>query len=150
MSRPIASTVEIARPPDVVFAYAVDPSRFGEWQRGVVEGHLEGPAPPTVGTICKMTRRQGAMKQTSTSRVIEIDPPRTWAIHGIDGPIRADVRVVVEPLDTATRSKITIQLEFSGSGFGRLILPLVQRQAEREVPQSCRKLKERLEAGDVS
>ncbi|MGH9093475.1 MAG: SRPBCC family protein, partial [Acidimicrobiales bacterium] len=55
MPKPIASTVEIDRPPDLVFAYATDPSRFGEWQRGVVDGHLEGPTPPVVGTICKMT-----------------------------------------------------------------------------------------------
>ena len=29
---PIVLTIEIARPPDEVFAYVTDPSRFPEWQ----------------------------------------------------------------------------------------------------------------------
>jgi hypothetical protein len=33
---PIVSTVEIARPPEEVFAYATNLSRFSEWQEGVV------------------------------------------------------------------------------------------------------------------
>jgi len=33
---PIVSRIDIARPPDEVFAYATDPSRFAEWQRDVV------------------------------------------------------------------------------------------------------------------
>jgi uncharacterized protein YndB with AHSA1/START domain len=150
MAQPIACTVEIASPPEVVYAYATDPSRFGEWQRGVVDGHLEGASPPAVGTICKMTRRQGGLTQTSTSQVVEVDPPNVWAIHGIDGPIRADVRVNVEPVGDGTGSRITIRLEFFGSGVGKLILPLVQRQAAREVPRSCRKLKELLERGQAA
>lgn len=32
----IVHTIEIARPPDEVFRYATDPSRFTEWQDDVV------------------------------------------------------------------------------------------------------------------
>ena len=31
---PIVSTIEIDRPPEEVFAYATDPTRFAEWQHG--------------------------------------------------------------------------------------------------------------------
>jgi hypothetical protein len=41
---PIVSKVEIARPPDEVFSYATDPSRFVEWQQGIVSGCMEGAA----------------------------------------------------------------------------------------------------------
>lgn len=32
---PFVSSIEIARPPDEVFAYVTDPSTFSEWQAGV-------------------------------------------------------------------------------------------------------------------
>jgi hypothetical protein len=34
---PIASTIDVARPPAHVFSYVTDPSRFHEWQKGVVK-----------------------------------------------------------------------------------------------------------------
>src|SRR2546429_214884 len=43
---PIVSTIEIDRPPEEVFAYATDPTRFAEWQHDVVRAQLVdgGPA----------------------------------------------------------------------------------------------------------
>jgi uncharacterized protein YndB with AHSA1/START domain len=143
---PIVSEIVIARPPAEVFAYAIDPERFGEWQGGVVAGHTEPAGPPGIGSHCIMTRRIGGSERTSTSVITELSPPRTWAIHGIDGPIRADVAVTVEPRQDGTQSHVTIQLDFSGSGMGKVILPMVVRQARKEVPQSCQNLKNRLES----
>ena len=41
---PIVTSAEIERPAAEVFAYATDPSRFREWQKGVVDGHMDSPA----------------------------------------------------------------------------------------------------------
>lgn len=144
---PIASVVDIARPPEEVFAYVTDPSRFGEWQPGVVGGHIGGDGPPSVGSKCVMTRKIGGSERTSTSEITEILPPKTWAIHGIDGPIRADVKVSVEPQHDGSQSRVTIQLDFHGYGIGKMIVPMVIRQARKEVPQSCQNLRKRLEDG---
>jgi hypothetical protein len=140
---PIVSEVDIARPPDEVFAFAIDPSRFREWQQGVVGGRTEGAL--GVGARCIMTRRIGGSERTSTSEITEYSPPATWAVHGIDGPIRADVRIRVEPRENESQSHLTISLDFAGFGVGKMILPIVVRQARKEVPQSCQKLKELLE-----
>ena len=43
MSAIVVST-EVERPAADVFAYATDPARFREWQKGVVDGHMDGPA----------------------------------------------------------------------------------------------------------
>lgn len=142
---PIVSAVDIDRPPDEVFSYVTDPSRFGEWQSGVISGHIEGDGPPGVGSKCTMTRRIGGSERTSTSEITEIAPPRTWTIHGIDGPIRADVNVTVEPRQDGGQSHVTIQLDFQGYGIGKIIMPMVVRQARKEAPQSCQNLKNRLE-----
>ena len=139
----IVSTVDIDRPPDEVFAYATNPERFGEWQEGVVEGYIEGAV--GLGARCVMTRRVGRAQRTSTSEVTEYDPPARWAIHGIDGPVRADVSVDVAPLDEGRRARVTIALDFHGRGFGRLIAPYVTNHARKEVPVSCQRLKAKLE-----
>jgi uncharacterized protein YndB with AHSA1/START domain len=41
---PIVATIDVDRPAAEVFAYATDPSRFPEWQEGVVSGLMDGTA----------------------------------------------------------------------------------------------------------
>jgi hypothetical protein len=65
----------------------------------------------------------------------------------MDGPIRAAVDVTVEPLG-ADRSSVTIAVDFTGHGIGKVLVPLlVRRQARTEMPANLIRLKERLEAG---
>jgi carbon monoxide dehydrogenase subunit G len=143
---PLSETIDVDRAPDEVFAYATDPSRFHEWQNGVVSGRMEGERPTTVGSKCITTRRIGFAERPVTSEVTEMDPPRSWAVHGLDGPIRATVNVTVEPLGGDDRSRLTIGLDFEGHGIGKLLVPLVvRREAEKEMPENLRRLKERLE-----
>jgi carbon monoxide dehydrogenase subunit G len=143
---PIVSSIEIARPQDEVFSYVTDPSTFAESQAGVVGGSMEGGTSPSVGSKCTTTRRIGSTAREVTSEITKIDPPTRWAVHGIDGPIRAIVNVTVEPLNVSAQSRVTIELDFEGHGIGKLLVPLVvRRQARREMPANCRKLKQRLE-----
>ena len=89
---PIVTSAEIGRPAAEVFACATDPSRFSEWQRGVIDGHMERPAGagdgPAVGARCVTTRRIGGASRPAISELVDIDPPRLWGVRGIDGPIR--------------------------------------------------------------
>jgi uncharacterized protein YndB with AHSA1/START domain len=145
----IVSDVEIARPPGEVFAYVTDPSRFGEWQSSVVGGHIEGDGPPKAGSRCITTRRIGGSEQASISEITQVSPPAAWAIRGINGPIRADVNVTVDPVNDGQGSHVSIRLDFHGHGIRKLLLPIVVRQARKEAPQSCQALKKRLETGDT-
>ena len=145
MAPTIASTV-VDRPAAQVFAYATDPARFREWQQGLIEGHLDPPGPAQAGAKCLTTRRIGGANRVVTSEVTHINPPRTWGVRGIDGPIRATVDVTVEPL-TETSSRLTIAVDFDGHGIGRLLVPLiVRRQAQKEMPANVEALKRRVEA----
>ena len=144
---PIVAEVSVSRPPGEVFAYATDPSRFGEWQSGVVSGHIEGDGPTMVGSRCVMTRRVGGTVRTSVSEVTQVNPPLAWAVHGIDGPVRADVSLTVDSVNGGAGSHVTIRLDFRGHGAGVILLPLVIRQARKEAPRSCQALKRRLETG---
>jgi len=148
---PIITTAEIGRPASEVFACATDPARFSEWQKGVVDGHLDGPADgtrsPAVGAKCVTTRRIGGANRPSTAELVHIDPPKTWGVRGIDGPIRAAVEVLVEPV-TGSRSRLTISVDFTGHGIGKILVPLmVRREARKEMPDNMTALKHRMEAG---
>ena len=93
------------------------------------------------------TRRIGGANRPSTSEVTHIDPPKAWGVRGIDGPIRATVDLAVEPL-TAHRSRLTIAVDFTGHGIGKLLVPLVvRRQARKEMPANMTALKHKMEAG---
>ena len=143
---PIIASAVVDRPAAEVFAYATDPARFREWQQGLIEGHLDPPGPAQVGAKCLTTRRIGGANRVVTSEVTHINPPRTWGVRGIDGPIRATVDVTVEPL-TETSSRLTIAVDFDGHGIGRLLVPLiVRRQAQKEMPANVEALKRRVEA----
>jgi hypothetical protein len=130
-----------------VFAYATDPARFHEWQAGVVDGRLDQPGIPAVGARCVTTRRIGGANRPSTSELVRINPPTTWGVRGIDGPIRAIVDVTVEPV-SEERSRLTIAVDFTGHGIGKLLVPLVvRREAATEMPANVATLKQRLENG---
>jgi len=146
---PIVASTEVDCPAADVFAYATDPTRFSEWQKGVVDGHMDGPAAdtgsPAVGTKCLTTRRIGGANRAVTSELVHIDQPRTWGVRGIDGPIRAAVDLVVEPVSDS-RSRLTISVDFAGYGIGKALVPLVRREARKEMPDNMAALKRRLEA----
>jgi uncharacterized protein YndB with AHSA1/START domain len=142
---PITTSTDVTRSPEEVFAYVTDPSTMHEWQQGCVSGHMDAPT-TRVGSKCTTVRSIGGREREVTTEITEYDPPRRWADRGIDGPIRAIVGVTVEPLTDTSRSRLTIELDFTGHGIGRLLVPLfVRRQAAREMPDNMRRLQERLE-----
>ena len=53
--------------------------------------------------------------------------------------------MTVEPTGDGSRSRLTLHLDFEGHGFGKLLVPLVRRQASQQVPKDYQTLKRRLE-----
>jgi uncharacterized protein YndB with AHSA1/START domain len=143
---PITSHIEIARPAEEVFVYATDPARFSEWQDDVVSVRIEAGQAPGVGSRFTTIRRIGRAERAMTQKITEDEPPISWAAHGIDGPVRPNVDMTLEPLDDNTRSRITFVMDFEAHGIGKLLVPLiVRRQAAKRAPQSYQHLKEQLE-----
>ncbi|MFZ1993558.1 MAG: SRPBCC family protein [Solirubrobacteraceae bacterium] len=143
----ITTTIEVNRPVEEVFAYVTDPARFVEWQDGVLSGHMDGDAPPVVGGRCLTTRKIGGIERSVTSEITHIDPPNTWGVRAIDGPIRAIVDVTVSPLQEGRQSRVQIDLNFTGHGIGKLLVPLfVRRSARTEMPENLDRLKRSLES----
>jgi uncharacterized membrane protein len=143
---PITSSIEIARPPEDVFAYIDDLSRHGEWQTAIEQVTVETEGPTRVGSRARDRRRVPGGVREITYEITEHDPPRRASFRGVDGPVRPVGTVSVIPLD-ASRSRVMLELDFEGRGIGKLLLPLVRRDAAKHVPADQQRLKERLEAG---
>lgn len=142
---PITNSIEVTRPAAEVFAYVTDPRHMPEWQKGCLKGQLDGPT-THVGSRCTTIRSIGGREREVTTVITEYDPPRRWADHGIDGPIRAIVVVTVQPLADGARSRLTIELDFAGHGIGKLLVPLVvRRQAAKDMPDNMEQLRQQLE-----
>lgn len=136
---PIVATVDVARPAAEVFAYATDPTRFAQWQGGVVDGH-------EVDGRCVTTRRIGGSERSVTAEFTHVDPPTSWGVRGVDGPIRATVNLTVTPLAERS-SRLVIEVEFFGHGIGKVLVPLfVRHQARKEMPVNVANLKRVLES----
>jgi Polyketide cyclase / dehydrase and lipid transport len=80
---PLVATIEIARSPEKVFAFATDPLRFAEWQHDVISVSMLGDSQFTT------TRRIGGAERTIIQQITRNDPPRAWAAQGIDRGTRS-------------------------------------------------------------
>ena len=142
----INNSIEIARSPNDVFAYLDKLDRHGEWQDEIVSAKVDTEGPVRVGTRVTEVRKVPGGKRPITYEITAHDPPRTSSFRGTNGPIRVVGTVTVEPAGEG-RSRVTIDLDFEGHGFGKVLLPLVRRDARKRVPANQAKLKARLEAG---
>lgn len=136
--------IEVGRPAEQVFAFATDPTRFPEWQGDVLAVRMESGSPGVVGSTFVTRRRITGLEVEQRQEVVGVTPGRSWRVRALDGPVRADASVDVEPID-ALRSRVRFTLDFAGPGVGRLLLPRVRRSAARRAPVSYQTLKELLE-----
>jgi uncharacterized protein YndB with AHSA1/START domain len=144
---PIVESVDIARPPEEVFAYATHFSHYPEWQAGVLSVRPEGAGSLTVGSRATVIRQAGPRKLTRTEEVTELDSPRRWTVRSVGGSLTAIAKGTIESFGDGERSRVTLALEFDGHGIGASLLPLVRRQARRQLPRNAQRLKELLERG---
>ncbi|HEY7024582.1 MAG TPA: SRPBCC family protein [Candidatus Limnocylindrales bacterium] len=140
-----SSTLEIDRPPEVVFGYATDPTRFPEWQPDVVSVEWEG-AGGLVGSRFTTKRRVPGGMQSYVQEVSENKPFRSWVVKGIEGTLRPNASVVVEPIHEGQHSRVTFTLSYGSSRAGRLLVPLVERSTPKQANRSYQLLKEILES----
>jgi hypothetical protein len=143
----IARTVEIGRPPEDVFAYLDQFERHGEWQETIVDSRVETEGPAT-GRDAR--RADAANADGSPEGCIRADRARAaeegslaWSRRSDPSGGLGDGRARGRRLELAGHARARHQ----GPRLGKILVPLVRRQAAREVPKAQARLKERLESG---
>jgi uncharacterized protein YndB with AHSA1/START domain len=139
--------IDVDRTPGDVWAYVIDPSHLPEWQASAISAEQLDDGPFGLGSRVRITRHVGRRREMPmTMEVTEFEPPRSWGLTGIDGPVRGHVHGEITPLDDGRRSHLTMDLDFEGHGIGKVLLPLVVRpQVRKELPRNEQLLKARLE-----
>jgi hypothetical protein len=85
----LTTAIEVARPPDEVFAYATDPTRFVV-AANVTSGHKEAGTPPQPGARCFTTCRIGFVERVVTSESARRLETRRAVALGVTCPVAGD------------------------------------------------------------
>lgn len=85
-----------------------------------------------LGARVVTVRRFGKREQTVTMEMTGYDAPNGWSLRGVDGPVRPMVETRIEPVDDGARSRVTIELDFTGHGVGKVLVPLLVRPEARK------------------
>jgi uncharacterized protein YndB with AHSA1/START domain len=127
-------TIEIARPPEEVFAYLTDVSNLKEWQVDVKS------ATTREGTIEESRSLLGRELHT-TLEIVEHEAPHLCTLRALDSPVPFTVRH--ELAREGPGRRLTV---IADGGVPRLAAGLMGRRAERQLRKGLERLKQILEA----
>jgi len=137
-------TVDIARPPDEVFAYLTDVSNLPAWQAGVRSAQIVGGGEPGAGARIAESRHLLGREFHTTLEIADYEPPRLFALRALDGPVPFSVRHELEPTESGTRLRVT------GEGDHGLLpgfaAGMVARRVQKQFRTDFERLKHLLEA----
>jgi carbon monoxide dehydrogenase subunit G len=141
----IVETIDISGRPQEVFSYVTDFSLFPRWQGGIVSVRRLDDGPLAVGSKAKVIRRFGPRELPGEEEITEMNPPVMSTVRATRGIVTTIARGTIQPLDGGERSRVRIALAFEARGIGKALLPLVMRQARRQLPRNAQRLREVLE-----
>ena len=135
-------TVEIARPPEDVYAYLTDVSNLPQWQSSASSAEADG----TLREGARIRERRTFMgREVKTElEVTAHEPGRRFDLRALSGPIRFEVRHSFEAVGNGTRVRLAVEGE--ADGMLRFAGPMVARRAERQFRDDLQRLKQVLES----
>ena len=142
----IELTVEIACPPENVFAALTDLEHLPDWQSSAVSSKPDGTL--AVGTRIRERRRLMGRELDNELEVTAYDPPRCFALEGSSGPVPLSIDHELVEKDGKTVLRVHAQAE--PGALYKLAEPMIKRTAEQELRTDYERLKGRLEAGTAA
>ena len=134
-------TIEIASPPDDVFAFVTDLDNLPRWQPTVRDVRWDGDLHE--GAEFEETREMLGRRARSRLAVVALDPDRELSLRVVEGPVPLTVRHLFEPAGAGTR--VTLEAEGEAGGLMRLAAPIAERAAARQATQDLERLKRLIE-----
>ncbi|MFL5966703.1 MAG: SRPBCC family protein [Gaiellaceae bacterium] len=134
-------TLDIARPPDDVFALLTDIERLPEWQESAITASADGEL--GVGTVIGEQRRFMGRDIKTTDEVTAYEPPRRFDVKSRGGPVAYEIHHVLEPDGTGTRLRVDVDVQVGA--MMRLVAQAPLKAAERELRSDFERLKQLVE-----
>jgi len=136
------SAVTIARPPDVVFPYLIDPALQAKWSDIPMKPLSDGP----VGVRSRFERTLGAgpLKAKLGIELTAVEPGRRMVFSTFKGPLLWEAEYILDPSGDGTQVRQDARLTFQN--LWRVIEPFVGESIKKDEARELQRLKEVVEA----
>ena len=132
------ASVEIAAPPEAVYARMVVPEERLRWVEGLVESEETAP-----GRFHEVVSDHGVRSGVDVETVRD-DPPHALDAHMTNRHLDATVSNRLERSDGGTRLTVTVESRYRGL-FARAASAIVSRHAQHSLERSVQNLKRLVE-----
>ena len=137
------STTTIARGPDEIFSWLVEPDRMTQWT-GMSDGSWLTDGPPRAGSRAQATMRFGPLRRQFRWEITDLVPGRRVAFRALPhGPMTWTSSYELEP--NGGETVVTTKGEASPNGLLRLLHPMIRAELPKEEAQELVRLKALLE-----
>lgn len=145
MSVDVLVEATIARSPDVVSAYAGDPTNATEWYANIRAVTWETAPPVAIGSQMRFEAHFLGRRLVYTYEITDLVPGQRLVMRTADGPFPMETTYTWEAADRGTR--MTLRNRGEPSGFARVAAPALERAMRRATSKDLARLKAILESG---
>jgi len=138
-----SDTIDIERPPEVVFDYVSDLAHTPEWNWAIAKTVKTSPGPIAEGSTYRQ-ERSVPRRATENLEISRLEAPHRLEIEGILARQPARLNYEFEPYEGGTR--LTNQVELKPKGAVRLFAPALVGRVKAAVAENLTTLKRHLEA----
>ena len=140
----VVTETTIARPVDVVAAYAIDPTNAPEWYANIDSVEWQTPPPARVGSKVAFVARFLGRRLAYTYELVELVPGDCLVMRTAQGPFPMETTYTWRPSDDGA-TRMTLRNRGVPSGFSKLAAPFMAvaiRRANRKDLAALRRILE--------
>lgn len=141
----VVTETTIARPVEVVAAYAADPENAPEWYENIRSIEWETPAPVALGSRMRFVARFLGRELVYTYEVVELEPGRRLVMRTAQGPFPMETSYTWEPSGEGS-TRMTLRNRGEPAGFTKLIAPFMTAAVRRATRKDLANLRRLLES----
>ena len=144
MSVDILTETTVARPVDVVAAYAIDPSNAPEWYDNIDSVEWETQPPARVGSKVAFVARFLGRRLAYTYELVELVPDERLVMRTAQGPFPMETSYTWQSAGEGS-TRMTLRNRGEPSGFSKLTAPFMaaaMRRANRKDLAALRRILE--------
>jgi uncharacterized protein YndB with AHSA1/START domain len=141
----VERSATIDQPVDRVFDYVSSPENDPTWVPASLRHQMLSPAPMRLGSITEEDVWFLGRRIRYAWQITHYEPPSTFSLRSISGPIPATIGVLLEPLDGG-RTKVILLGEVQLRGVYKPMELVMRLVAKRQFGTQLRTLKNLLES----
>jgi uncharacterized membrane protein len=145
----VTTEIVIARPIEVVSAYAIDPSNAPEWYVNISSVEWRTAPPLAVGSEVAFVAQFLGKRLAYTYAIVELVPGARLVMRTAQGPFPMETTYTWQPL-ASDATHMTLRNRGEPSGFSKLVAPLMSSMVRRANQKDLARLKRLLESSTAA